>query len=507
MVAEQTPRLWARGIGKAFPGGVALEGVDLRVGAGEVVALVGENGAGKSTLMKILAGVQRPDAGTLLVDGAPRQFRSVAEAQALGIALIHQELNLCDNLSVGANVFLGREPRRRGLIDEAAIRRGAAELLLRVGLAIDPGLSLAGLSLGQRQLVEIAKALSIDARVLIMDEPTSSLSLAETQRLFAVVHDLRRQGVSVIYISHRLGEVCELADRVVVLRDGRNAGSLARDEISHDRMVALMVGRELRLARSRAVPATAGAPRLRVSGLRTQAWPAHAIDFAVRAGEIVGLAGLVGAGRSELLRAIFGADAAVDGAVEVEGRLLRGGEPREAIAAGLALVPEDRKAEGLVLEASVRENLALPGLARRARFGCVDGAVERRLAAASVESLAVRTAGLEQVVRTLSGGNQQKLVLGKWLTLEPRVLLLDEPTRGIDVGSKDEIYALVRELASRGLAVLFASSEMEELLGLADRILVVHEGRLAGELAGADATEELVMQLATGGDAKGTAAP
>ncbi|MFO1052269.1 MAG: sugar ABC transporter ATP-binding protein [Planctomycetota bacterium] len=501
MGAESTPRVLARGISKSFPGVRALLGVDLHVGAGEVVALVGENGAGKSTLMKILAGVQSPDEGELQVDGETVEFGSVADAQARGIVLIHQELNLCDNLSVGANVWLGREPRRRGFVDEKRIAAGAAEVLARVGLDVDPRAPLRGLSLGQRQLVEIAKALSVDARVLIMDEPTSSLSLAETERLFGVVHELRRQGVSVVYISHRLGEVEELADRVVVLRDGRNAGELQRSEIAHDRMVALMVGRDIRRVARRDAGAGDAAVVLRVRGLRTAAWPGQAVDFDVRAGEIVGMAGLVGAGRSEILRAIFGADPRVGGEVHVGEVVLRGGDPREAIAAGVALVPEDRKAEGLLLGLGIRENVALPGLQRRARAGFVDQGADRSLAQDAVRRLSIRSAGIDQVVRTLSGGNQQKVVIGKWLTMGPRLLLLDEPTRGIDVGSKDEIYGLVRGLAAQGLAVLFVSSEMEEVLGLADRVLVLHEGRLAGELTSDAASEEAVMHLATGGGA------
>ncbi|MBI5852491.1 MAG: sugar ABC transporter ATP-binding protein [Planctomycetes bacterium] len=498
MAAETTPRVAARGIAKSFPGVRALDGVDFAVRPGELVALVGENGAGKSTLMKILAGVQAPDSGTLAIDGAPASFRSVAEAQARGIALIHQELNLCDNLAVGANVVLGREPKRFGLIDERAVRRASGVVLRRVGLDVDPSRPLHGLSLGQRQLVEIAKALLVDARVLIMDEPTSSLSLGETQRLFGVVRELASQGVSVVYISHRLGEVEALADRVVVLRDGRNAGELEHDEITHDAMVTLMVGRDLRRRIERRSFVADGAVVLRVRGLRSAAWPASAVDLELRAGEIVGLAGLVGAGRSELLRAIAGVDAPRGGTIEVGGVALRIGDPRAAIAAGLALVPEDRKADGLLLDAGVRENLALPSLSRIDRYGFVDRKAERALAERSLRELAIKTPHVDQPVRALSGGNQQKVVLGKWLARSPRILLLDEPTRGIDVGSKDEIYRLVRGLAARGLAVLFASSEMEEVLGLADRIAVAHDGRIAGELDASIATEQAVLRLATG---------
>jgi ribose transport system ATP-binding protein len=347
-------------------------------------------------------------------------------------------------------------------------------------------------------LVEIAKALSANARVLIMDEPTSSLSSHEALRLFEVVKDLRSKGVCIVYISHRLGEVKELADRVVVLRDGRNAGGLDRHEITHDAMVRLMVGRDLSQFYAH-TPHKPGAVVLEVEGLRTEAWPDEPLDFQLRAGEIVGVAGLVGAGRTEMLRALFGVDRRAGGTVRVGGQPLRLETPHDAIRAGIALVPEDRKQQGLVLEMAVRENIGLAGLLRnRLAGGLLNFAIERQDTAEMIRKLKIKTPHAEQVVQYLSGGNQQKVVLGKWLALAPRVLLLDEPTRGIDIGAKQDIYSLMEELAARGVAILFVSSEMEEVLGMSDRTLVLHEGRLAGELRRDQLSEEAVMHLATG---------
>jgi len=483
---------------KRFPGVVAIDGVSLELRAGEVVGILGENGAGKSTLMKILAGVQQPDEGELRMDGVRVQIDSVRSAIDRGIALIHQELNLADNLDVGANVFLGREPRRLGLIDRRRIDSQTRQYLSRVGLDVDPRTPTASLAIGQQQLVEIAKALSANARVLIMDEPTSSLSSHEAARLFEVVKDLRSKGVCIVYISHRLGEVKELADRVVVLRDGRNAGGLARDEITHDAMVRLMVGRDLSQFYAH-TPHPPGAVVLEVEGLRTATWPSEPLDFHLREGEIVGVAGLVGAGRTEMLRALFGIDRRAGGTVRVSGHPLRLETPHDAIRAGIALVPEDRKQQGLVLEMAVRENIGLAGLLRNRRAGgLLNFATERRDTVEMIRKLKIKTPHAEQVVQYLSGGNQQKVVLGKWLALSPRVLLLDEPTRGIDIGAKQDIYSLMEELAARGVAILFVSSEMEEILGMSDRTLVLHEGRLAGELRRDQLSEEAVMHLATG---------
>lgn len=491
------PLLEARSLVKSFPGVRALKGVSLTVGQGEVVAVIGENGAGKSTLMKILAGVQRADGGQLLVDGIECSLRSVHDALSKGISLIHQELNLAGNLDVAANVFLGRELRRFGLIDRAALRRQCRPYLEAVGLDVAPDVQVGDLSIGQQQLVEIAKALSTQARVLIMDEPTSSLSSREAERLFRVIQDLRSRKVSVVYISHRLGEVKLLADRVVVLRDGENAGELARTEIHHGAMVKLMVGRDLSQFYPHR-PHTPGDAALEVSRLRTARHPQHEISFQVRAGEIVGLAGLVGAGRTEVLLSLFGVIPAVGGRVRIAGREIQPQSPREAIEAGMALVPEDRKKQGVVLPMSVRENLSLASVRGDQKAGFLNRRREGELSREMVSSLRIKTPGDRQIVQYLSGGNQQKVVLGKWLATKPRVLLLDEPTRGIDVGAKQEIYQLMEELARQGVAILFVSSEMEEVLGMSDRVLVMHEGGLAGELARHELSEEAVMHLATG---------
>ena len=459
--------------------------------------------------MKILAGVQTSDSGEILLDGQRVEIDSVRAAQRLGIALIHQELNLADNLTVAANIFLGREPRRGWFIQTRETETGSTAVLQQVGLEVSPRTLVSTLSLGRQQLVEIAKALSAQARVLIMDEPTSSLSQHESDALFRVIKDLRARGVSVIYISHRLGEVKELADRVVVLRDGRNAGELARKEVTHDNLVRLMVGRNFTIPRSsrreeaptekRSEPPHVGCyAALEVRSLRTAAHPQHELNFSLQPGEIVGVAGLVGAGRTEMLLALFGVEPAAGGEILLGGRGQKIASPRDAIAAGLALVPEDRKLQGVILEMAVGENLSLPSLRRDARAGFRDAARERAIADEMVAKLGVKTPSQRQPVQFLSGGNQQKIVLGKWLALKPRVLLLDEPTRGIDVGAKQEIYRLIEELADGGVAILFVSSEMEEILRLSDRALVMHQGRITGELKRAELSEEAVMHLATG---------
>jgi ribose transport system ATP-binding protein len=499
--AATSPLLLVRELSKQFAGVRALKGVSLSVGRGEVVAIVGENGAGKSTLMKIVAGVQTPTSGEIIVDGQPVHFTSVAQALARGISLIHQELNLADNLTVGANIFLGREPRRFGLIDHAAIDRESRKYLAMVGLDVDPQTIVSTLSIGKQQLVEIAKALSTSARLLIMDEPTSSLSEHEAQRLFEVVRQLRASGVSVLYISHRLHEIEELADRVVVLRDGAFSGELSRAENKRQNMVRLMIGRDVSrfYQRSRHAP---GEEVLSVRELRVPANPHCALNFSIRAGEVVGLAGLVGAGRSELLTTLFGVTPAVAGHMTV-GPLRR--PPRtvlEAVAAGIMLAPEDRRLAGVILPMNVKQNLSLASLRRDQRRGPLRGflnqAAENNVSATMIQLMRIKTPSDRQVVRYLSGGNQQKVVLGKWLCLDPKLLLLDEPTRGIDVGAKEEIYKLMDQLAGRGVAILFVSSEMEEIIALSDRALVMHEGRITGELQRAELTEEAVMRLATG---------
>ncbi len=518
----------ARSLSKRFPGVRALHNVSLRLERGEVLAVIGENGAGKSTLMKILAGVQAPDGGEILLEGRPVRIDSVRAAGHLGIALIHQELNLADNLDVASNIFLGREPRRLCFVNRPRLYADSMHYLEQVGLDCPPRTLVSALSLGRQQMVEIAKALSVNARVLIMDEPTSSLSQGETDQLYRVVKELRARGVSIVYISHRLGEVKELADRVVVLRDGENAGELQRDQVTHDAMVKLMVGRDLVVKRGRrredvlagscdatnppltralSPDAGEGARRagegdaqylLEVRGLRTTTHPRHALNFSLRPGEIVGVAGLVGAGRTELLRVLFGIDRAVGGEVRVAGQRIEVRSPKDAIRAGLALVPEDRKQQGVILEMAVGENTTLVSLRRDARAGFRNRRCEVEVAGRMTRQLNVKTPNLAQFVQYLSGGNQQKVALAKWLAMEPRVLLLDEPTRGVDVGAKQEIYRLMDELAERGVAILFVSSEMEEVLRMSDRTLVMCQGRITGELNREELSEEAVMRLATG---------
>ena len=497
MAEARTPLLEVRGLCKQFPGVRALHEVSLELHEAEVLAIIGENGAGKSTLMKILAGVQPADSGSYHLDGKPVHFLNVRDAMAAGVALIHQELNLAANLDLAANIFLGREPNKLGLVDDNNIRVAASEYLERVGLNLPTDTIVGNLTIGKQQLVEIAKALSCDARVLIMDEPTSSLSQRETETLFEVVHDLREQGISVIYISHRLGEVKELADRVTVFRDGENAGDLGKDEIDHDAMVRLMVGRDLSEFYDRKIHAP-GDVALELERVISPAYPDREISLQICAGEIVGIAGLVGAGRTELLHTIFGITPALDGNMKIGGKAIRPQSARDAIAAGMALAPEDRKLHGLVLPMSVRENASLASLRRDQNKGLLNFEAEHKVAEEAVEQLQIKTPNLDQVARFLSGGNQQKTVLGKWLALKPRLLMLDEPTRGIDVGAKREIYQLMEKLAGEGIAILFVSSEMEEILGMADRALVMHEGGIAGELNRNELSEEAIMQLATG---------
>ena len=493
------PLLSMRGIGKRFPGVVALDNVNLEVGPGEVLALCGENGAGKSTLMKILGGVYQPDAGEILVDGQPVQINNVTDAMKLGIAFIHQELNVLDNLDVAANVFLGREPLVGPfkLIDRKKIHADTEPFLKRLGLNISSKTRLDKLSLAQQQMVEIAKALSLNARIIIMDEPTSSLTLSETERLLQLVCELSESGVSVIYISHRLGEVEHCADRVVVLRDGKNAGQLNQEEVAHDRIVSLMVGRDIK---SFYVESTAARTPgyLKVRNARSSRYPDQAVSFDAARGEILGFAGLVGAGRSEIAKAIVGLDAQGGSEVTIGEQRVNIQSAREAIGHGIYLVPEDRRGEGLVTRMTVRENITLPSLARFASWFMISRERERQTADEQIGSLKIKTPGCEAAVMNLSGGNQQKVVLGKWLSMAPKVMILDEPTRGSDVGAKAEIYRLMRALADNGAVILMISSDMEEVLHVSDRVAVMHEGRITGVLERADCKEENIMQLAVG---------
>ncbi|MEO0477215.1 MAG: sugar ABC transporter ATP-binding protein [Planctomycetota bacterium] len=497
MTAEQAPILLARGISKAYPGVIALDQVSMRLCEGEVLAIIGENGAGKSTLMKSLAGLVTPDGGTLMVDSQTVRLTGVQHAMSLGISLIHQELNLADNLDIAQNIYLGREPMRLGLIDRKAMNRGAKEVLDEIGLDLPPTTPVSELSTGRQQMVEIAKAISTSARVIIMDEPTASLSDSETQRLYDVVDRLSAKGVGIIFISHRLAEVKRLAHRVTVLRDGKNVGELNKEEIEHDAMVKLMVGREastLYQYEPRPVSETA----LQVDGLVTHAFPEHRLSFNIKAGEIVGIAGLVGAGRTETLAALFGIDPPLAGEVKVLGRPVSIKNPRQAIAAGLALVPEDRKAQGVVLDMAIRENTSMACMRDSAIGGVmINRAEEKRVAKEMNDKLATKTPTIEQLVQNLSGGNQQKVVIAKWLATSPKVLLMDEPTRGVDIGAKAEIYRIMEQLANQGVAILFVSSDLEEVLGVSDRVLVMHEGKITGELQRDQLSAEAVMTLAT----------
>jgi ribose transport system ATP-binding protein len=497
-------RLTATGIDKRFPGVVALSGVSLAIAPGEVLAVVGENGAGKSTLMKILAGVYEPDAGRVEMDGTPIHFAGPAEATKAGVVLIHQELNLAENLSVTDNLFLGREQTiGRGLrvLDRRAMAPRAVDLLGRVGLpAGRADLLVEALPPGEKQLVEIARALGTAVRVLIMDEPTSSLTQRETERLYEVIGGLKSAVVSVVYISHRLAEVKRCADRVVVLRDGKNAGELTKDQITHDSMVRLMVGRDMKQFYPKVHRSgVGGSPVLSLAAVRYRGGPATPVTLDVRAGEILGTAGLVGAGRTELSEAVFGVRPLAAGELRLDGRPLAVSRPADAIAAGIVLVPEDRRLHGLVLPEGVGFNMSLPNLDRLVSWLGVRRRAEADLYRTWIDRLRVKTPSAAQPVGLLSGGNQQKVVYGKWLARDPRVLILDEPTRGVDVGAKAEIYALIDELAGRGVAVWMITSDMEELLGMSDRVVVMHEGKLAGELTRDRLTEESVMRLATGG--------
>jgi ribose transport system ATP-binding protein len=507
--------LTADKISKAFSGVYVLRNVDFDLRSGEVHALMGENGAGKSTLMKILAGVHADYEGALFVSARPVQFDGVRSAEQAGIAIIHQELNLVPELTVADNIFLGREPLIAGVaIDRRRMGRTAAALLRRLGIAIDPESRVAELRIGEQQLVEIAKALSLDARILIMDEPTSALSSSECETLFKVVRQLAADGVAIIYTSHRLDEVIALADRVTVLRDGGRVITAPIGELSRGAIISAMVGREMAASHRDALTgANAGAVVLSVRDLTLDAvsrrgWRRllHGVSFDLRRGEILGVGGLLGSGRTEILESIFGVSRGWRGGrIAVEGGSVAIDSPTDAYRLGIAMVTEDRKERGLHLASSIRDNVALPSVGAMSRFGLRAFAREEALAVDVVKQLSVRCAGVEQIAATLSGGNQQKIVIGKWLATRPRILLLDEPTRGIDVGAKQEIYELVFRLAAEGLGIVVVSSEMPELLLLSDRVLVMCEGRQTGLLARADATQEAIMRLAAPGSASQSA--
>ena len=496
------PLLKMSGISKRFPGVVALDRVDLEVAAGEIVGLVGENGAGKSTLMKVLSGVHRADSGVMAIDGVPAGLHGPAEAARLGIAIIHQELELIETLDAAGNVFLGREPYRGGplrLLDRRRMEADTERQLARIGARIPARAIVRRLSTAQQQFVAIARALSMNARILVLDEPTASLGSAEAERLHAVLRDLRGHGTAIVYISHRLREIEALADRVVVLRDGRNAGVLPHGEITRDRLVQLMVGRAIEQVSSRQAAPAAGAARpvrLQLEGVRTGRYPAAEVSLTVYAGEVLGVAGLIGAGRSELAEAVCGVGPRHAGRVLLDGQPVAIHSARDAIRAGICLVPEDRRRRGVIGAMNVRENITLPALASCTRFGVVRRAVESQAAEAVARMVTVRTPTVEAPVATLSGGNQQKVVLGKWLARRPRAIVFDEPTQGVDVGAKAEIHRLVRRLAGDGAAVIMISSDMDEIVAESDRVAVMHEGRITGILDREACTPESIMQLA-----------
>ena len=491
------PLLRMSGISKGFPGVQALSEARFDLYPGEVHALMGENGAGKSTLIKMLAGVHSPDSGTVEIDGRAVSIGGPQQAADLGIAVIHQELNLAPNLTVAQNLALGREPRTRwGLLDRSRIRREARARLARVGVDLDPDTPVASLSVGMQQVVEIARAIAQNARVLVLDEPTAALSEAEAQRLFELVSEMRAGGMGLVYISHRMEEVFRLADRVTVFRDGRWVDTSPRADLTPEDIVARMIGRGLSdlYSRRRQPP---GAVVLEAHGL-TDGAGVGPLDLELRAGEVVGMAGLIGAGRTETARLLFGAERPRGGRILLDGRPITLRSPRDAMRHRIGLVPESRKEQALFPQMAIRDNIAVTGLGRLSEFGVLRrGRIDRSIEH-HVSALRVRCSSMDQRVGELSGGNQQKVVLARWLEIAPRVLLLDEPTRGVDVGAKQEIYGIIDRLAADGVAVLVVSSDLPEVIGISDRVLVMRNGEIAAELPHEQATEEAVMLHATG---------
>jgi rhamnose transport system ATP-binding protein len=491
-----TPRISLDGISKRFGATAALTDVSIDIEAGEVHALVGENGAGKSTLVKVLAGIHQPDGGTIRLEATAIHIPGPSQSRALGIAVVHQEPRLFPDLTVAENVFIGHAPTGTlGSVDWRAMRSAAQALFTELDVQFDVGAPVRGLSMADQQLIEIAKALSMDASVLILDEPTASLSAHEVERLFTIVRRLRDRGVAILFVSHRLDEVFALCDRTTVLRDGRHVITAPTAELSTADLIRHMVGREVTLFPKLENPV--GNVLLEVSGL-TRVGVFRDVSFSVRTGEIVGLAGLVGAGRSEVARVLFGIDRRDAGEVRLDGMAVDFAAPSEAMSAGIAYLPEDRHQEGLILDFSIAQNITLPILPRLFPRLLVRAATERAVAREHTEQFNVRMTGVDQEVGALSGGNQQKVVLAKWLASGPRVLILDEPTRGIDIGAKVEVHRQIAELAASGLAIILISSDLPEVLAMSDRIIVLHEGRVTAEIARADATQERVMFAATG---------
>lgn len=492
-----------RNISKAFPGVQALDNVDFEVAAGEVVALVGENGAGKSTLMKILCGAYRKDAGNIFLDGREIEIESPHHAQQQSISIIYQEFNLTPNQSAAANIFISREPRERGIgrlfnfVDRRRMEQEAHRYLERVGARIPASALIRDLSVAEQQMVEVAKALAVNARVIIMDEPTSALGEEEVEILFGIIETLKEQGIAIIFITHRLEEVLRIADRVVVLRDGRRVGGMPISEATPEKIVRLMVGRELVADIFHKNKVELGAPLLEVRGLTGKGLIGD-VNFTLRRGEILGFAGLVGSGRTEVAHLLFGVARKEAGEILIEGKPARINSPVIAVEAGIGLVPEDRSLQGLVLRLPIQENIALPTLDAHATIGWVSRRSVRNIAQNYVDKLNIRTPHLRQKAMYLSGGNQQKVVLAKWLASNPKVLIMDEPTRGIDVGAKAEVHALMSQLAQSGIGIIMISSELPEILGMSDRILVMSEGRVAAVLDREEATQEIIMTYASG---------
>lgn len=491
-----TPLLQMEGICKSFPGVRALENVSFELGHGEIHALVGENGAGKSTLIKILAGALERDSGIIRVEGQPAPLRTPQSAIAAGISVIYQEFNLVPHLTVAENIYLGREPRRWGLVDFRTMRRGARALLDRLRASFSETALVSDLSVAEQQMVEIAKALSVDCKVLVMDEPSATLTEHELASLFEQMRRLKKEGVSIIYISHRLEEVFEIADRVTVLRDGRVVGTAPVSDLDSQTIIRMMVGRDVSGERFRRAGA-AGEELLRVEEL-SRGNEVRNVSFVLHRGEILGIAGLVGAGRTELVRTIFGADHATGGRIFLEGQLISPRSPAHAIALGIGLVPEDRKLQGLVLGLTVANNVTLANLGAVSTLGIVKGRQERQVAESFIDRLDIATPSPHQLTRNLSGGTQQKVVLAKWLFARSKVLIFDEPTRGIDVGAKQEIYRIMRDVADSGAGVIMISSDLPEILRMSHRIMVMHDGEVAGFLDPDEATQEKIMTLATG---------
>jgi rhamnose transport system ATP-binding protein len=491
------PIIELSGIAKHFGSVQALQGIDFRLFPGEVHALAGENGAGKSTLVKILAGIYRPDAGMVKVGGEVVELRSPTQAQALGIAVVHQEPMLFPDLDVAENVFMGRHPRDRfGRVDWKRMYREVDQLLASLDVSLSSHTPVQGLSVAEQQLVEIAKALSLDARVLVLDEPTAALSAHEVDELFAIVRQLRERGVAILFVSHRLEEIFEIADRLTIFRDGLHIITTPVSEMTTEAIIRHMVGREL----SNLFPKSEARIGDVVLEVRHLSRPGSFTDvsFQLRQGEILGFAGLVGAGRTEVARVLFGLDRAESGEIWLRGKPVRIRSPRDAMRSGLAYVPEDRHQHGLVMAFSIAANVTLPILKQISRLGLIDPRLERKVAGDYSSQLHVRSSGIEQLVNALSGGNQQKVVLSKWLATNPSVLILDEPTRGIDVAAKAEVHRIVSDLAGEGLAIILISSELPEVLAMADRVIVLHEGRVSGIFARSEATQERVMFAATG---------